>query len=256
MTWFEGPRHLKAVILGTFHFKQKRGHVCRGPISAHIRDQTETDWTPSKTSVVTPKRRELYGACVWLCASVIYSAALSHGTQTFFFMAELCYLVIRPLKKKRHDESARCVKPALTGLHCVKTVLGWLPLGILLDRSFVCVNYRAQDKKRWDQIKEMDKCWPQSCSRWSASSRCSWPAFGCGTKGSWFSRSPADMAIWRCCPSPRVPAKGKRRGKEKSVRAKLREHRSFSVPTDTQTCIHNLLAVSSKHTGVNSRSFQ
>lgn len=37
--------------------------------------------------------------CVWLCASVIYSAALSHGTQTLFFMAELCYLVIRPLKK-------------------------------------------------------------------------------------------------------------------------------------------------------------
>lgn len=50
--------------------------------------------------MVTPKRREIHGACVRLCASVIYSAALSHGTQTLFFMAVLCYLVIRPLKKK------------------------------------------------------------------------------------------------------------------------------------------------------------
>lgn len=48
----------------------------------------------------------------------------------------------------------------------------------------------------------------------------------------------------------------KERGEEKSVRAKLREHQSFSVPTDTQTCIHNRLTVSSKHTGANSRSFR
>lgn len=46
---------------------------------------------------------------------------------------------------------------------------------------------------------------PRSWCCEPASSQCSWPASGCGTRGSWSSQSPAGMEIWRCSPWPRGP---------------------------------------------------
>lgn len=60
----------------------------------------------------------------------------------------------------------------------------------------------SQSKAR-EQTRELRR--PRSCCCGPSSSRCSWPASGCGRTGSWSSRSPAGTATRRCCPSPRDP---------------------------------------------------
>lgn len=46
---------------------------------------------------------------------------------------------------------------------------------------------------------------PRFCWCMPAFSQCSWPTFGCGTRGSWSFQSPAGKVIWRCFPWPHGP---------------------------------------------------
>ncbi len=84
MTCFEGLRHLKAVILKCSISNEAKARLS-WPISAQDQDQTKTDWTPSKTSVVTPKCRELQSVCTIVCKRYLLCSAESWNSDPLLY---------------------------------------------------------------------------------------------------------------------------------------------------------------------------